>query len=56
MIGQIQSENTNGYFQENFYDGEYLRDGVNKNVSSSKFLYYQGELLSKITKKQGERK
>ena len=41
---------------KNFYDGEYLRVGVNKNGSSSKFLYYQGELLSEITKKQGERK
>ena len=53
---QKRSENTNGYFQENFYDGEYLRAGVNKNGSSSKFLYYRGELLSEITKKQGERK
>ena len=53
---QIRSENTNGYFQENFYDGEYLRAGVKKNGSSAKFLYYQGELLSEITKKQEERK
>ncbi|HIS63710.1 MAG TPA: hypothetical protein IAC14_16015 [Candidatus Scybalomonas excrementigallinarum] len=53
---QIKSKNTNGYFQENFYDGEYLRAGVKKNESSSKFLYYQGELLSEITKKQEERK
>ena len=53
---QIKSENTSGYFQENFYDGEYLRAGVKKNGSSSKFLYYQGELLSEITKKQEERK
>ena len=52
---QIRSENTSGYFQENFYDGEYLRAGVKKNGSSSKFLYYQGELLSEITKKQGEK-
>ena len=52
---QIRSENTSGYFQENFYDGEYLRAGVKKQGTSSKFLYYQGELLSEITKKQGEK-
>ena len=36
----------NGQIQENWYDAEFLRAEVSENGCSSRFLYYNGELLA----------
>jgi len=42
-----------GYIQENLYDGEGLRAGINNLESSARFVFYNGELLTE-TKEEGD--
>ena len=40
------TERSDGYLQENLYDGEGLRAGINNKESSARFVFYNGELLT----------
>jgi len=43
---QTKAERGDGYIQENLYDGERLRAGINNLESSARFVFYNGELLT----------
>ena len=43
---QTKAERSDGYIQENLYDGEGLRAGINNLESSARFVFYNGELLT----------
>jgi len=49
---QTRAERSDGYIQENLYDGEGLRAGINNRESSARFVFYNGELLTE-TKEEG---
>ena len=49
---QTKVERSDGYIQENLYDGEGLRAGINNLESSARFVFYNGELLTE-TKEEG---
>ena len=49
---QTKAERSDGYIQENLYDGEGLRAGINNRESSARFVFYNGELLTE-TKEEG---
>jgi len=49
---QTKAERSDGYIQENLYDGEGLRAGINNLESSAWFVFYNGELLIE-TKEEG---
>ena len=55
MTVTSRQRRSDGYLQENLYNREGLRAGINNRESSARFAFYNGKLLTETKEEEGLR-